>query len=260
VSLGTKVIRERSEQMSYDYKDGKQRIENILNKATMVRDGNDIPGDSYFTFDNGVLGWVTAVFIDIRKSTELFQNENKTVVARIIRSFTSECIEILSGNGNQREIGIRGDCVYAIYSTPQQHDINGIMNLVAQINTLIKMLNKLFEEKSFQTISVGIGVSAAKELVVKAGRKGSGINNKVWIGSAVTEASKLSGYGNTGSVFNLINPIVVSNVVYINIIEVDKEWDEKNLLSLVTIDGKHCYHGDFINTDFNEWIERGMKI
>jgi peptidyl-tRNA hydrolase len=35
----------------------------------------------------------------------------------------------------------------------------------------MKMLNKLLDEKGFSRISVGIGVSTAQELVVKAGRK-----------------------------------------------------------------------------------------
>lgn len=245
--------------MSYDYKDGKQRVQNILNKSTPVREGNDIPADSYFTYDNGVYGWVSAIFIDIRESTNLFQNEDKTEVARIIRSFTSECIEILSGNGNSREIGIRGDCVYAIYSTPNKHDINGVMNLAGYINTLIRMLNKLFCDKGFNQIEVGIGVASAKELVVKAGRKGSGISNKVWIGEAVTEASNLSSYGNTGSNWNKIRPIVTSSMVYSNITDVDDEWVDKSLLEEKYINYDKCYHGDYVNKGFNDWIEGGMK-
>lgn len=39
-----------------------------------------------------------------------------------MKSFTSELIEILRKNDNLRDIGIRGDCIYAIYTTPKETD------------------------------------------------------------------------------------------------------------------------------------------
>ena len=55
---------------------------------------------------------VTAIFVDIRNSSALFGDEDKEKVANVIKSFTSETIEILRNNDNLKEIGIRGDCVY----------------------------------------------------------------------------------------------------------------------------------------------------
>ncbi len=77
------------------------------------------------------------------------------------------------------------------------------------------MLNKLLENKGYTEISVGIGVSSSQELVVKAGRKGVGINNMVWIGNAVTKASNLSSLGNK----NGLRSIVFSELSYVNFIE-----------------------------------------
>ena len=45
-------------------------------------------------------------------------------------------------------------------------------------------------------IKAGIGLALHQDLVIKAGRKSSGINSKVWIGEAVTYASKLSNIAN----------------------------------------------------------------
>ena len=180
----------------YDYKSGKKRIKEILNNKLQVIENNKIPSNESFTFSNAYYGWVTAIFVDIRNSTDLFSKDDKEIVSKMIRSFTSEVIEILRKDDILREIGIRGDCVYAIYTTPTKEDILEIMDKSFYINTFMKMLNKLLDEKGFSTISVGIGVSTAQELVVKAGRKDVGINNSVWIGDAVTKASKLSSLGN----------------------------------------------------------------
>ena len=113
---------------------------------------------------------MTAIFVDIRNSTDLFSKDDKEIVSKIIRSFTSEVIEILRKDDLLREIGIRGDCVYAIYTTPNQVDILEIINKSCYINTFMNMLNKLLAAKGFSTISVGIGISSDQELVVKAGR------------------------------------------------------------------------------------------
>ena len=245
---------------SYDYKNGKSRIEEILNNKIEIVEKEKVPKDENFTFDNGYYSWVSAIFVDIRESSKLFTDEDKEKVAKIIRSFTSEIIEILREDDNLREIGIRGDCVYAIYTTPNQSDTYEIAEKTFFINTFMKMLNRLLKEKDYPTIKVGIGMSTAQELVVKAGRKNVSINSKVWIGDAVTKASNLSSLGNKDGV----STIVFSELSYINFIEKlventpndnPKSWFEKYNTNEYGI----YYSADIIKTDFNNWIENGMN-
>ena len=92
----------------YDYKQGKKRIKDILDNKLMVVEQNKLPAVDKLTFDNAYKSWVSAIFVDIRDSTSLFTEEDKEKVSKIIRSFTSEIIEILRKDDNLREIGIRG--------------------------------------------------------------------------------------------------------------------------------------------------------
>ena len=243
----------------YDYKAGKKRIKEILNNKLQVIENDKIPNNDNFTFSNAYYGWVTAIFVDIRNSTDLFSKDDKEIVSKMIRSFTSEVIEILRKDDLLREIGIRGDCVYAIYTTPKKSDILEIMDKSFYINTFMNMLNKLLAAKGFSTISVGIGISSDQELVVKAGRKDVRINNNVWIGEAVTKASNLSSLGNK----NGYSSIVLSNLTYHNIIDlfienngIDSEFwfNQKYDSNIGTF-----YHADITALDFNEWINNGMK-
>ena len=244
---------------SYDYKAGKKRVRDILDNELEVKEQNKLPNEDEFTFDNGYYSWVTGIFVDIRDSSELFSEENKEKVSKIIRSFTSEIIEILRSDDNLREIGIRGDCVYAIYTTPLKDDIYEIADKVFYINTYMKMLNKLLENKSYPEISVGIGVATSQELVVKAGRKGVGINNMVWIGNAVAKASNLSSLGNK----NGLNSIVFSELSYDNFIErlvknngeKAKGWFTKHS----SVEHGTYYDANIIKLEFNDWIEDGME-
>ena len=203
---------------------------------------------------------MTAIFVDIRNSTDLFSKDDKEIVSKMIRSFTSEVIEILRKDDLLREIGIRGDCVYAIYTTPKKSDILEIMDKSFYINTFMNMLNKLLVDKGFSTINVGIGVSTAQELVVKAGRKDVGINNSVWIGDAVTKASNLSSLGNKNGYMS----IVLSSLTHSNIINLfverngikSKSWfSQKYDPKIGTF-----YVSGIIKSNFNEWIDNGMKV
>ena len=245
---------------SYDYKNGKSRIEEILNNKMEIIEKAKVPKDDNFTFDNGYYSWVSAIFVDIRESSKLFTDKDKEKVAKIIRSFTSEIIEILREDDNLREIGIRGDCVYAIYTTPNQSDTYEIAEKTFFINTFMEMLNILLEEKSYPTIKVGIGMSTAQELVVKAGRKNVSINSKVWIGDAVTKASNLSSLGNKDGVL----PIVFSELSYINFIEKlventsnddPKSWFKKYSTNEYGI----YYSANIIKNGFYNWIKNGMN-
>jgi class 3 adenylate cyclase len=127
------------------------------------------------------------------------------------------------------------------------------------INTFMKMLNKLLVEKGFSTINVGIGVSTAEELVVKAGRKDVGINNSVWIGDAVTKASNLSSLGNK----NGYKSILLSNTTYTNIIDlfVEKNGIESKSWFNQRYDSKigTFYDSGIIKSSFDEWINDGME-
>lgn len=243
---------------SYDYKSGKNRVKGILDNKLEVIDQNKVPSDNDFTFDNGYYSWVTGVFVDIRNSSSLFTDGDKEKVSKIIRSFTSEIIEILRDDDNLREIGIRGDCVYAIYTTPQKSDIYELADKTFYINTYMRMLNKLLEEKKYPTISAGIGMASAQELIVKAGRKDVGINSKVWIGDAVAKSSNLSSLGNK----NGISSLVYSSCSYSNFIdELVKKNDNAKSWFTEKYDSNFgiYYHANIVISDFDKWINDGMK-
>ena len=243
----------------YDYKESKQRVVDILDSKVDVEKKDSIPSsDSAFTYENGIKAWVGSLFVDIVDSSRLCKSPDKTT-AKIFRAFCSEIIAILKDDDNYREIGIRGDCVYCIYTANLQSDLVEIFRHAYRINTFMKMLNKLLNKKGYEQIQAGSGLGCGEDLIIKAGHSGSGINDKIWIGKAVVDACKL---GNTAN-RNGIGAITMSTLFYDNVIDILKEENE-NYSSWVKahtssyygpIDYYHC---DIIQKDFNNWIDKGM--
>ena len=238
----------------YDYKEGKKRVEEILKSNLEVKENERIPKSEELTFNNSYHTWVASIFIDIRDSSNLFKKGNNKDISKLIKAFTSELIEILRGSDNMREIGIIGDCVYAIYTAPLQRDLEDLYYRACYCNTYIKMLNKLLKEHNLPTFKAGIGLGNAKTLVIKAGRKYVGINDNVWIGDSVVDASNFSSIAHKDGFRN----IVMSPLFYNNLYPVHKKVEE-------LFDKKHhfkhgyCYSGDVIITDFNDWINNDFK-
>ncbi len=242
----------------YDYKKSKDAIKEILESPTKIEEKDTIPSDSEFTYENGIKAWVGALFVDIVNSSRLFKSANEDT-ARIIRCFCSEIISILKDDPNYREIGIRGDCVYCIYTTGFQEDLVEIFRHAYRINTFMNMLNILLKQNNYDTIQAGIGLGCGRDLIVKAGQNGSGINDKIWIGKAVVDAAHLSNIANRKG----ISPIAMSPVFYSNIIDLlyeegheYKTWIKSHSDGYAwNIDFYHC---NIVETAFDKWIEEEL--
>lgn len=239
----------------YDYHDSRSNIINILKTETKVIKSEGIPdSDNAFTFTKAYLTWAGAIFIDIKDSSELFDTKDERL-ARLMRAFTSEIITIFQDFRNYRQIGIRGDCVYAIYDTQYKSDLVEIFNIAVLTNTFMKMFNEIITDYGYAPITAGIGLGCDEELIIKAGRSGTGINDKIWIGKAVVDASNLSSTANRDD----IKPIAMSEVFYNNIIADLKKENPKYENWIRYNSYEDLYECNIVRSEFNEWIENGMK-
>jgi len=206
-----------------------------------------------------------AIFVDIRNSTKYFKDTNDDIIARTLRAFSSELIKIMKDGPQYLQIGLRGDCVYAVYPTPKQNDIVEVFRVAYQVNTFLKMFNVLLKQYNMTQISAGIGLGVGHDLVIKAGDNGSGINDVIWIGDAVVDASNNSSIAKK----EVFSEIVMSNLFYENIIDILKKENPKysEWISNKKSGGYYSaynqtlsyYYCSIIQTDFNNWIEKGFR-
>lgn len=246
--------------MSYNYQLGKKAINEILDEKVDISNTPSIPKDGFsLTYKNGIRTWVGSIFVDIVDSSTLFKSDkvNKNVLARILRCFTREIIKILHDDPNYRDIGIRGDCVYGIYSTSTKEDLVDIFRHAYCINSFMEMLNKLLEKRGYPQIKAGIGLGCGEDIVIKAGLKNVE-HDFIWIGDSVVNASKLSNLANRKG----FEPICMDTVFYSNIIDIManenpqyKNWIRRG--SDYSFNGTF-YQCNIIQTNFTDWIRNGM--
>lgn len=231
----------------YDFEKSRERIDEILQGAdALYTEKKSIPSRNDLTFTNGFNVWCTSLFVDIRKSKELNRKHTNPVLAKIYKTYISEIVAIMKNHAKVREICIEGDCVWGIFDTPQKSDIDNVFSIGAMISSLIDVLNIKYKKRNYSELIVGIGIAYGKSLLVKSGYKGSGINEVVWLGSLVSEAAELCGFGNKSY---LDKEMMVSTLFYRNLSEHNRDLLEYS-------SARDCYHGNVINTAMNEWVQK----
>jgi class 3 adenylate cyclase len=231
---------------TYDYNKSIERIDELLDSSdASYEDHKGIPSRSSLTFTNGYYVDVTVLFVDLRGSKELSNKHTRPVLAKILRAYISEVIAVMRGNTTISEIYIEGDGVWGVFNTTTKPEVNSVFATAFGISSIIDILNIKLSKKKYSTITAGIGIDDGESLFIKAGYKGSGINEVVWIGKIVGMAAALCNYGNR---ISSDREIMVSEIVYSSLSD-----HNKNLLEWNSTRG--CYHGNVINLAMHEWVK-----
>jgi class 3 adenylate cyclase len=234
---------------AYDVSKSAERIDLILSESnSSFEELDSIPERSKLTYTNGFYVNVAAIFIDIRQSSELTDEHKRPKLAKLYRSYISEMVAILNSFTDCKEVMIVGDCISGIFNAQYKEQVEQIINAAAQLNTLIKILNYKFSKNDIVNITVGIGISYGRALMIKSGYSGSGINEVVWMGDVVNEASNLCNKANK----LLSKEILIESIIYNNLND-----ESKALFTYSTYSS--CYEGSFINVSMNNWYKENCK-
>jgi|GEM_PF-300188 len=235
--------------ISYDHEKSDIRIREILDSAETFDEVDGIPSRSSLTYSNGFYVNCTALFIDIRGSSKLAASHTRPVLGKLYRAYLSECVAIMNGNSNCGEVFINGDCVSGIFNTIHKSDIDDVFSTAARLYSITRILNWRLEQKGYATFLCGIGMAYGRALMLKAGYSGSGINDVIWMGDVVNEASNLCHDGNRG----IRNNLQVSTTVHNNLND-----HNKGLLKPVTNAYLHQidqYEGEVIIPEISDYLE-----
>ena len=150
----------------------------------------------------------------------------------------------MNGHPTCKEVNINGDCVWCVCDTKCKTDIDGVFALAAQACSLVDILNFKLKKRGYQTYEVGVGLDYGRALMIKAGNKGSGLNDVVWMGDVVNQACHLCNEANSGY---FDKRVFLSNVIYTNLNDNNKKLCSKD-------GGRDIYQAGIINTVMDDWL------
>ncbi len=237
----------------YDIDKSSERIDEILNSSNAnYSDSDKVPKRDDLTYTNGRYVYVTALFIDIVGSSDMTDEYRRPTLAKIYRSFISECVALMNSSDICKEININGDCVWGVFETPYKSDIDDVFSLAARLNSLIKILNYKYEKKGYDRISIGIGIDYGRALMVKAGYSGSGLNDVIWMGDVVNQACHLANRANR----NGRKTMLYGSIFHQNLDDANKKLCSRYY---DYDDAEYYYEGNIINIDMDDWYQKNCK-
>lgn len=232
---------------SYDLGKSVARLDEILAApAGNFEEVKSLPSRDKLTYANGYYANCSAIFIDIRKSSELPGSYNRPQLARIYRAFISEMVAVVNSHTGIREVNIVGDCVWGVADTPLKTGIDELFNKGAKAASLVKILNYKLDQKGYKTpLRIGVGMSYGRALMIKAGYSGSGINEVVYMGDVVNEAAHLAAAGDSGG-WGAVQ--VVSDLFFTNLNDDNQAFCTRDF-------ARGGYSANVINSAMENWLK-----
>ena len=198
--------------------DIKNKVKSIIDEKFTITDVSYIPkiDDTKLTFGNTGLRFKGSVlFIDMRGSTEVLNNHNKSTVAKLHMAFFHTIVKIansLSGhvrsfNGDSALIFFEGD-----YKDTLSTAVKCAMQIKYAIDNSSFGINEIL--KKYSKLDFGIGIDHGEMLCTKVGIGGEHNRDLFWIGNPVNKSTVL------GDESKKPYHVSISSYVYDNL----KDW------------------------------------
>lgn len=202
------------------------KVKAILDEKFVVTEVKYVPklDDSKLTFGNTGLKFTgSSLFIDMRGSTEVLNNHNKTTVAKLHMAYFHTIVKIANSlDGNVRSFN--GDSALIFFQGNYISTLSTAVKCAMQIKYMIDNsdsgINKLL--KKYSKLNFGIGVDHGEILCTKVGIGGEHNRDLFWIGNCVNKSTVL------GDQSSKPNHISISSYVYSNLLDWAKYGKRKN--------------------------------
>ena len=170
-------------------------VNKILRTSWKKRKGYKVPTTLQVSLGEGAVNLVgTVLYADLVQSSELADEFQMRVAAKVIKCFLSSCSKLVTTHGG-KVTSFDGDRIMAVFVGKTQN--TAAAKVALKINYVVRNLIKpsienhftSFNETPFE-IGHAVGIDTSEVLAVRAGQAGS--NDLVWIGRAPNFAARLS--------------------------------------------------------------------
>ena len=194
--------------------DIEQAVKDIIDTNFEVTDITKVPDleDTRLTFSNkGLRFEATTLYIDMRGSTSILNNHNRTSVAKLHKAYFHIIVKIAKSLGGEVR-SFNGDGMLVFFQGTSKNTLSDAVKSAMKMKYMLTQ-NEIITKKleKYSSINFGIGIDDGKILCSKVGLSGTNNRDLVWIGNAVNKSVKIGD--------NLESPyhIGISSYVYNNL-------------------------------------------
>jgi class 3 adenylate cyclase len=192
------------------------KVKDVLDSKFTVAEVDYVPriDNTKLTFGNTGLKFKGSVlFIDIRGSTKILNDHNKTTVAKLHMAFFHTIVKIANSfNGNVRSFN--GDSALIFFEGDFQRTISDTVICAMTIKYMLSNPESGINQqlKKYSSLDFGIGVDHGEILCTKIGVGGEHNRDIFWIGNCVNKSTVL------GDSSKSPDHIAISSFVYDNLL------------------------------------------
>nr|WP_306219878.1 adenylate/guanylate cyclase domain-containing protein [Cytobacillus sp. Bac17] len=230
-----------------------KKVEEIIDTKFEIEEVDYIPDieNSKLTFGNkGLKFTATVLHIDMRGSTKILNDHNRSTVAKIHMAYFHTIVKIASSLGGAVR-SFNGDSMLVFF--PGKTNITNAVQAAMEMKYMISDSSGINSTLAkYSAIDFGIGIDYGEVLCTKIGVSGNP-NNKglFWAGNAVNKSVKISDLAKNP------NHVYLSKIVYDNISDhlkfVEEEffpgytrtkeiWTQSTFTYNGTYDYQNCYY------------------
>jgi len=200
------------------------KVKKHMDDSFDIEDVTCVPtlDDSRLTFGNkGLKFEATVLFIDLRGSTALLNNHNKSTVAKIHKAYYYAIVKISKLLGGENR-SFNGDSLLVFFQGTTKQTLSNAVKAAMHMKYMLSHEDGIKKHlKKYTTIDFGIGLDDGKIVCTKVGIGGTNDNKDLfWIGNSVNKSTVLSDKAKAP------NNIYISSLVYSNLND-DVKYHEK---------------------------------
>jgi class 3 adenylate cyclase len=202
-----------------------KKVKEIIDENFEVTDVTIVPDieDTRLTFSNkGLRLEATTLYIDMRGSTAVLNNHNRTTVAKLHKAYFHTIVTIAKSLGGEVR-SFNGDGMLVFFQGTTKAILSNAVKAAMKMKWMLTSVDSDVKKKmeKYSTINFGIGIDDGKILCSKVGISGTNNRDLVWVGNAVNKSVKIGD--------KLHGDVGISSRVYNNLTDSVKYHTKKDI-------------------------------
>lgn len=219
------------------------RLSGILDASNSIREISSVSEIKDLDYNSIVQTDLVYVSVLLKSVTDLVPDD---ILYKQYKACLSELVPIMAESNAVVDIDVMDFMsVLGIYSCQADHILDGVIDVVAKVNSMCEVLNLQFEKHGIGKVSPGIGITIANTHIFKITEAESKSDEILRISGGIETSMEFAKLANTGLIKN---PIIIESSVWSKLSDRYKQFFSQK-------EDAGYYYASLINTSINNWLK-----